>query len=77
MITFQENLLHLLHLRAQTAIDDAEMRKRLLHYIDGETIDELFNHDELGETTWVRLLSHSATSCSPFSGFMTVCADSR
>ena len=66
MITFQENLLHLLHLRAQTAIDDAEMRKRLLHYIDGETIDELFNHDELGETTWVRLLSHSAASCSPF-----------
>ena len=29
-------------------------------------IDELFGHKELGEATWVRLLSHSANSCAPF-----------
>lgn len=66
MVTFQERLLHLLHLRAQTAIDDKEMRTRLTEYIDDDTINELFGHNELGETTWVRLLSHSAGSCAPF-----------
>ena len=66
MTTFQEKLLHLLHLRASTAIEDTEMRNRLTAYIDEKMIDELFGHKELGEATWVRLLSHSANSCAPF-----------
>ncbi len=66
MVDFQERLLHLLHLRASTAIDDDEMRMRLSKYIDQDIIDELFEHPELGETTWVRLLSHSAIACPPF-----------
>ena len=66
MVDFQERLLHLLHLRASTAIDDDEMRNRLSNYIDQEIMDELFDHPELGETTWVRLLSHSAIACPPF-----------
>lgn len=66
MVSFQERLLHLLHLRASTAIDDGEMRRRLSKYIDQDIMDELFDHPELGETTWVRLLSHSAIACPPF-----------
>ena len=66
MVDFQERLLHLLHLRASTAIDDDEMRKRLSKHIDQDIMDELFDHPELGETTWVRLLSHSAIACPPF-----------
>ena len=65
MVDFQERLLHLLHLRASTAIDDDEMRKRLSKHIDQDIMDELFDHPELGETTWVRLLSHSAIACPP------------
>ena len=42
------------------------MRTRLTEYIDDDTINEIFGHNELGETTWVRLLSHSAGSCAPF-----------
>jgi len=62
----QENLLHLLHLRRRSVIDDNQFRSQLTNMIDQESLERLFNHPELGEETWERLLDQTKTDCAPF-----------
>ncbi len=62
----QETLLHLLHLRRNSLIDEQQFRSALAPMIDSDSIDRLFDHPELGEETWDRLLSRAMTDCTPF-----------
>jgi hypothetical protein len=62
----QEKLLHLLHLRRRSLIDEEEFREALEPMIGPDTIERLFNHPDLGEETWDRLLSRARTDCAPF-----------
>lgn len=62
----QETLLHLLHLRRNSLIDEQQFRSALAPMIDSDSIDRLFEHPELGEETWDRLLSRAMTDCTPF-----------
>jgi len=62
----QENLLHLLHLRRSGSISDEEFRHVLGTIIDEDIIEQIFNHPELGEETWNRLLTHANERCAPF-----------
>ena len=62
----QENLLHLLHLRRSGLISDEIFRDVLGEIIDEEVIEQIFQHPELGEETWNRLLTHASSRCAPF-----------
>ncbi len=62
----QENLLHLLHLRRSGLISDEEFREVLTTIVDDDFIEQIFNHPELGEETWNRLLTHAEERCAPF-----------
>jgi hypothetical protein len=62
----QENLLHLLHLRRSGLISDEIFRNVLGEIIDEEVIEQIFEHPELGEETWNRLLTHASSRCAPF-----------
>ncbi|MFL2955854.1 MAG: hypothetical protein CND29_00415 [Marine Group II euryarchaeote MED-G36] len=62
----QEVLLHLLHLRRKSLIDEDEFRNSIESMIEAEPLDRLFNHPELGEETWERLLSRAQLDCAPF-----------
>jgi len=62
----QENLLHLLHLRRSGLISDEIFRNVLGEIIDEEVIEQIFQHPELGEETWNRLLTHAGLRCAPF-----------
>ncbi len=62
----QETLLHLLYLRRSSLIDETQFRSALEPMLDRATIDRLFNHPELGEETWDRLLSRARSQCAPF-----------
>jgi hypothetical protein len=62
----QENLLHLLHLRRSGNISDDEFRDVLITIVDEDFIEQIFNHPELGEETWNRLLTHAEERCAPF-----------
>ncbi len=62
----QENLLHLLHLRRSGLISDNEFRNVLITIVDDDFIEQIFNHPDLGEETWNRLLTHAEKRCAPF-----------
>jgi len=62
----QETLLHLLHMRRNSLIDEQEFRLALAPIIDSDSIDRLFDHPELGEETWDRLLARAMNDCTPF-----------
>jgi len=62
----QETLLHLLYLRRTSLIDEGQFRSALEPMLDPSTIERLFNHPELGEETWDRLLSRARSECAPF-----------
>lgn len=62
----QETLLHLLHLRRRSLIDENQFRYALSSMIDSESIDGFFEHPELGQETWDRLLSRAMLDCAPF-----------
>ncbi|MEE3270239.1 MAG: hypothetical protein VX204_03910 [Candidatus Thermoplasmatota archaeon] len=66
MRELQETLLHLLYLRRSSLIDEAQFRSALEPMLDPATIERLFNHPELGEETWDRLLSRARSQCAPF-----------
>ena len=66
MTQMQETLLHLLHLRRRSLIDENEFRSALGSMIDSGSIDRLFDHPELGQETWDRLLSRAMVDCTPF-----------
>ena len=62
----QETLLHLLYLRRSSLIDENQFRSAFEPMLDSSTIERLFNHPELGEETWDRLLSRARSECAPF-----------
>jgi len=62
----QESLLHLLHLRRSSLISESEFKDSLGAMVEESSIDGLFNHSELGEETWDRLLMHARSECKPF-----------
>lgn len=62
----QETLLHLLHLRRRSLIDENQFRYALSSMIDSESMDGFFEHPELGQETWDRLLSRAMLDCAPF-----------
>jgi hypothetical protein len=62
----QETLLHLLYLRRSSLIDEGQFRAALESMVDSSAIEGLFNHPELGEETWDRLLSRARGECPPF-----------
>ena len=62
----QESLLHLLHLRRSSLISESEFKDSLEMFVESPAIDGLFNHPELGEETWDRLLMHARSECKPF-----------
>ena len=66
MTELQETLLHLLHLRRMSLIDENQFRSALASMIDSNSIDKLFDHPELGQETWDRLLSRAMLDCAPF-----------
>ncbi|MFL2493162.1 MAG: hypothetical protein ACJ0HH_00175 [Candidatus Thalassarchaeum sp.] len=66
MRELQETLLHLLYLRRSSLIDETQFRSALEPMLDPATIERLFNHPELGEETWDRLLSRARSQCAPF-----------
>ena len=66
MRELQETLLHLLYLRRSSLIDEEQFRSALEPMLDPSTIERLFNHPELGEETWDRLLSKARLECAPF-----------
>ena len=66
MTQMQETVLHLLHLRRRSLIDENEFRAALASMIDSGSIDRLFDHPELGQETWDRLLSRAMVDCTPF-----------
>ena len=66
MRELQETLLHLLYLRRSSLIDEGQFRSALEPMLDPATIERLFNHPELGEETWDRLLSRARSECAPF-----------
>ena len=66
MTQMQETLLHLLHLRRRSLIDEKEFRAALSEMIDAGSIDRFFDHPELGQETWDRLLSRAMIDCAPF-----------
>lgn len=66
MTQMQEKLLHLLHLRRSSLIDENQFRSALAQMVDAELIDRIFDHPELGEETWDRLLSRAMIDCAPF-----------
>ena len=66
MAQIQETLLHLLHLRRSSLIDEQQFRSALATMIDSNSIDLLFDHPELGQETWDRLLSGAMVDCAPF-----------
>ena len=66
MRELQETLLHLLYLRRSSLIDEDQFRSALEPMLDPSTIERLFNHPELGEETWDRLLSKARLECAPF-----------
>ena len=66
MRELQETLLHLLYLRRSSLIDEDQFRSALDPMLDPSTIERLFNHPELGEETWDRLLSKARLECAPF-----------
>ncbi len=66
MTQLQENLLHLLHLRRRSLIDENQFRTALASVIDSGSIDRFFEHPELGQETWDRLLSRAMLDCAPF-----------
>ena len=66
MTELQETLLHLLHLRRRSLIDENQFRDALASLIDSNSIDKLFDHPELGQETWDRLLSRAMLDCAPF-----------
>tara|TARA_B100000029_G_scaffold313729_1_gene306169 strand:+ start:7002 stop:8558 length:1557 start_codon:yes stop_codon:yes gene_type:complete len=66
MRELQETLLHLLYLRRSSLIDEDQFRSALEPMLDRSTIERLFNHPELGEETWDRLLSRARSECAPF-----------
>ncbi|MEL0214117.1 MAG: hypothetical protein VXA41_06890, partial [Euryarchaeota archaeon] len=59
-------LLHLLHLMRRSLIDDKQFRYALSSIIDSESMDGFFEHPELGQETWDRLLSRAMLDCAPF-----------
>ena len=62
----QETLLHLLYLRRSALIDENQFRSAFEPMLHSSTIERLFNHPELGEETWDRLLSRARSECAPF-----------
>ena len=62
----QESLLHLLHLRRSSLISESEFKDSLEMFVESPAIEGLFNHPELGEETWDRLLMHARSECKPF-----------
>ena len=62
----QETLLHLLYLRRSSLIDENQFRSAFEPMLDSSTIERLFNHPELGEEPWDRLLSSARSECAPF-----------
>ena len=66
MTELQETLLHLLHLRRRSLIDENQFRYALSSMIDSESMDGFFEHPELGQETWDRLLSRAMLDCAPF-----------
>tara|TARA_B110000467_G_scaffold142838_1_gene144483 strand:+ start:154 stop:1065 length:912 start_codon:yes stop_codon:yes gene_type:complete len=63
----QEKLLHLLHLRRAGYLDEDDFRPEYLHdWMPPEIIDELFQHPELGEETWDRLIIRAKDKCASF-----------
>ncbi len=62
----QEILLHLLHLRRRSLIDEDEFMEALEPMIDSYSLNRLFTHPELGEETWDRLLARARIDCAPF-----------
>ena len=62
----QEMLLHLLHLRRRSVIEDSEFISELTKMIDENSLQRLFDHPELGEETWERLLDQTRSDCAPF-----------
>lgn len=66
MRELQETLLHLLYLRRSSLIDEGQFRSALDPMLDPPAIERLFNHPELGEETWDRLLSRARSQCAPF-----------
>jgi hypothetical protein len=63
----QEKLLHLLHLRRAGYLDEDDFRPEYLHdWMPAEIIDELFQHPELGEETWDRLIIRAKDKCASF-----------
>ena len=47
-------------------IDENQFRLALASMIDSDSIDGLFDHPELGQETWDRLLSRAMLDCAPF-----------
>ena len=66
MTELQETLLHLLHLRRRSVIDENQFRLALASMIESDSLDGFFEHPELGQETWDRLLSRAMLDCAPF-----------
>jgi len=66
MTNLQEGLLHLLHIRRAGLMNENEFRSSLELLMPIQIIDELFNHPELGEETWDRLLIRARNRCASF-----------
>ena len=62
----QEYLLQLLHMYRSGLIEEQEFHHALESMIDPKTIDQIFNHPDLGEETLDRLLMHARQRCAPF-----------
>ncbi len=62
----QEYLLQMLDMYRSGLIDEDEFHLALGKLVDSRTIEQIINHEELGEETLDRLLVHARDRCAPF-----------
>ena len=62
----QEYLLLILDMYRSGLIEEDEFHHALSELVDSRTVDQIINHEELGEETLDRLLMHARERCAPF-----------
>tara|TARA_B100000945_G_scaffold320176_1_gene329440 strand:- start:2558 stop:4132 length:1575 start_codon:yes stop_codon:yes gene_type:complete len=62
----QEYLLLMLDMYRSGIIEEEEFHQSLSEIVDSRTIDQIINHEDLGEETLDRLLMHARERCAPF-----------
>ena len=62
----QEYLLLILDMYRSGLIEEDEFHLALSELVDSRTVDQIINHEELGEETLDRLLMHARERCAPF-----------